>query len=389
MKILHTSDWHIGKRLGRHDRMAEYADVLGEVEAIADDHDVDLVLVSGDVWDRPVPPMDALTLGLQTLVRLADRRPVVAVAGNHDSADLFEALAPLLRPRGVFLIGSVKAPDAGGLLGPEELGVPVAVAGFPFLREGRVVDFMLEAGEWYKAYAQKVAAITAAYNEALVARAGADPQIVPILMAHFMVGGVKVDRTAPRGERELHMGDAYAATAQAIPVGPQYVAMGHIHAPQAVPGAPVPAHYAGSLLTLDFGEAGEQKRVLIVDAQPGQLATVQSVPLTGGRRLVRVTGDWDAIEARNDELADAFLDLTVKTSGTDLTLAERAHETFPYLVKVRSWRPERARPERLVKGHRTWDELYADYFAREHTEAAPEDLLALFREVLEEADASA
>lgn len=389
MKILHTSDWHIGKRLGRHDRMDEYAEVLAEVEAIADEHDVDLVLVSGDVWDRPVPPMDALELGLQTLVRLAQNRPVVAVAGNHDSGDLFGALAPLLRPRGVHLMGSVKAPDAGGVLGPDELGVPAVVAGFPFLREGRVVDFMLEAGEWYKAYAQKVAAITAAYNDALIARVATDPQLVPILVAHFMVGGVKIDKAAPRGERELHMGDAYAATAQSIPAGPQYVAMGHIHAPQAVPGAPVPAHYAGSLLALDFGEAGEQKRVVIVDAEPGQLATVQSVPLTTGRRLVRVTDDWDAIESRSGELADAFLDLTVKTSGTDLTLAERAQETFPFLVKVRAWRPERDRPERLMKGHRSWDELYADYYAREHGEAAPDELLVMFRDILEDADASA
>lgn len=388
MKILHTSDWHIGKRLGRHDRMSEFRDVLAEVEAIADEREVDLVLVSGDIWDRPIPPMDALTLGLETLLRLADRRPVIAVAGNHDSADLFEALAPLLRPRGVHLIGDIKRPDDGAVLGPDELGVAAVVAGFPFLREGRVVDFMREAGEWYRAYADKVAALTRAYNEALIAAAGADA--VPILMAHFMVGGVKLDRGAPRGERELHMGDAYAASAQSIPAGPQYVAMGHIHAPQQVPGAPVPAHYAGSLLALDFGEAGERKRVVIVDAEPGRLATIDSVPLANGRRLVRVTGDWDAIEARGDELADAFLDLTVKTSGTDLTLADRAREAFPFLVKVRAWRPEGERRERIVKGHRTWDELYADYYAREHAEAAPVELLTLFRDVLEEtADAPA
>ena len=383
MKILHTSDWHIGKRLGRHDRMAEFHDVLGEVEAIADERSVDLVLVSGDVWDRPIPPMDALTLGLETLLQLAERRPVVAVAGNHDSAELFEALAPLVRPRGVQLIGDIRRPDDGGLLGPDELGVPVVLACFPFLREGRVVDFMLEAGEWYRAYADKVAAITRAYNEALIATAGADA--VPILMAHFMVGGVKIDRAAPRGERELHMGDAYAATAQSIPAGPQYVAMGHIHAPQPVPGAPVPAHYAGSLLALDFGEAGEQKRVVIVDAEPGSLATIESVPLTKGRRLVRVTGDWDSIEARADELAHAFLDLTVKTSGTDLTLADRAREVFPFVVKVRAWRPQGERRERLMKGHRSWNDLYADYYTREHSEPPPVELLALLRDVLEEA----
>ncbi len=139
-------------------------------------------------------------------------RPVVVVAGNHDSPELFEALAPLLRSqgRGVHLVGTVKRPDAGALLGPEVLGVEAVVACFPFLREGRVVDFMKDAGQWYGAYAAKVAGITEAYNRALVERAGTD--LVPLLMAHFMVGGVKVDRAAPRGERELHMGEAYAAT---------------------------------------------------------------------------------------------------------------------------------------------------------------------------------
>ncbi|MEP6475844.1 MAG: exonuclease subunit SbcD [Actinomycetota bacterium] len=387
MRILHTSDWHIGKRLGRHDRMDEFREVLAEVERVADDQAADLVLVSGDVWDRPVPPMDAFALGLDTLVRLGERRPVVAVAGNHDSPDLFEALAPLLAPRNVFLIGEIKRPDAGALLGPQELSVPAVVAGLPFLREGRVVDFMRDTGQWYRAYAERIAAIAGRYNEALVARAGTEA--VPILMAHFMVGGVRVDRSAPRGERELHMGEAYAATAQAIPPGPQYVAMGHIHAPQTVPGAPVPAEYAGSLLQLDFGEAGEDKRVVIVDAEPGRLAVARTVPLETGRRLVRISGTWDQIESRAQELAGRYCDLTVTTSGTDTTLAERARETFPFLVKVRAQRPAAATAERLVKGSRTWDDLYADYYRREHDEDAPPDLVALFREILEEADASA
>jgi exonuclease SbcD len=165
--------------------------------------------------------------------------------------------------------------------------------------------------------------------------------------------------------------------------------MGHIHAPQTVPGAPVPAEYAGSLLSLDFGEAGEVKRVVIVDAEPGRLAVPESVPLEAGRRLARVTGTWDQIEARADELADLYCDLTVTTSGTDATLAERAREAFPFLVKVRAHRPPSAAAERLVKGARGWDELYADYYLREHQEDAPPELIALFREILEEADASA
>jgi exonuclease SbcD len=186
------------------------------------------------------------------------------------------------------------------------------------------------------------------------------------------------------------MGDAYAATAQAIPAGPLYVAMGHIHAPQKVPGSPVPAEYAGSLVALDFGEAGEQKRVVIVEASPGQLAVAKSVPITTGRPLVRITATWDAIEARVDELTDSFVDLTVETSGTDSTLAERARLAFPFLARVRALRPATEHRERLTKGGRAWDELYGDYYRREHGEDPPEPLIALLRDVLEEAaDATA
>ena len=85
MRILHTADWHVGRRLGRHDRAAETAAALEEVARIATEHEVDLVLVAGDVFDRPIPPVDALALGLAGLLRLAEGRPVVAVAGNHDS----------------------------------------------------------------------------------------------------------------------------------------------------------------------------------------------------------------------------------------------------------------------------------------------------------------
>jgi exonuclease SbcD len=385
MRILHTSDWHVGRHLGRHDRTTEFRAVLDEVVAIADARAVDLVLVSGDVFDRPIPSVDALTLGLEGLLRLAEGRPVVAVAGNHDSPELFDALAPLLEGQGhgVHLVGSIRRPQDGGILGPEELGVPALIACLPFLREGRVVDFMRDAGEWYGAYAARIAALTAVYDRALADRSRSD--VVPLLMAHFMVGGVKVDRGAPRGERELHMGEAYTATAQAIPPGPQYVALGHIHAPQAVPGSPVPAQYAGSLLPLDFGEAGEQKRVVLVEVEPGSLASVTSIPLTSGRPLVRAAGTWDELEARADALRDSYLDLAVQTTATDGTLAQRARDTFPFLVKVRALRSDVQPRDRLVKGHHSWAELYVDYFRAEHAEEPPDDLLALLRDVLEEA----
>jgi DNA repair protein SbcD/Mre11 len=384
MRILHTADWHVGRRLGRYDRTAEMRDAIDEVVAIADREQVDLVIVSGDVFDRAAPPVEALSLGLGSLLRLAEGRPVIVVAGNHDAPELFEALSPLLRQRGVHAIGRIRAPDAGGLIGPDELGLPAVVAGFPFLREGRVVDFMAETGSWYGQYAEKVAAIAAAYNTALVERAGSD--LVPILVAHFMVHGVRVSRS----ERELHIGDAYTATAHAIPAGPQYVALGHIHAPQPVPGAPVPAEYAGSLLPLDFGEAGERKRVVLVDVEPGRLATVRSVPITAGRPLVRAEGTWDQIEARAEELSAAYLDLTVDVGGSDPELGRRAAELFPYLVRVRAQRPPTERRRSFGDGRPDDAELYAAYVRATSGEDAPAALVSLFRDVLEEAlDATA
>ena len=131
------------------------------------------------------------------------------------------------------------------------------------------------------------------------------------------------------------MGDAYAATPQAIPAGPQYVAMGHIHAPQKVPGAPVPAEYAGSLLRARLrrgrrAEAGRDRGRRAGTARGGRDRPIAVRPPP---RPVRT--DWDAIEARADELADAFLDLTVKTRRRGYVAGQRAREAFPFLVNVR------------------------------------------------------
>lgn len=388
MKALHTSDWHVGKRVGRFDRSDEYVEVIAEVAAIADREQVDLVLHSGDLFDRPMPPVPSLRTALDGLVALTGggERPVVAIAGNHDSASLFETLAPFLAPTNVHLVGDIKRPDGGGVLDLATPGGRAVVSCFPFLRAGRVIDFIAEADEWYKKYADRLQAISEAYASYAAELAGNDA--VTFLVSHFLVGGSKVHgHGAPRGERALHMGEAYAGTAEAIPPGPQYVAMGHIHAPQTVVGARVPAEYAGSLLELDFGEAGEEKRVVVVNAEPGLPATVRSIPLSAGRRLVRARGSWADLIAR-DDLREAYLDLTVETAGPDPGLADRVREEFDFVVKVQADYPRAADPssERLA---RSLDELFHDYLLDRNGAEPDPALIDAFREVMELADASA
>jgi exonuclease SbcD len=387
MRILHTSDWHVGKRLERHDRMDEHQAVIDEVVEIADREDVDLIVHSGDLFDRPTPPVEALRLALDGLVRLARNggRPVVVVAGNHDSPDLFETLSRFLAPFGVHLVGRIKAPDEGGILSLETGAGRARVACFPFLRAAQTVDFMTRVDSWYGAYADRIRRITETYSEALAQQATKGD--VTVLVAHFMVGGVKVRVGVPRGERELHIGEAYAATEQAIPTAVDYVAMGHIHAPQPVPGAPVPAEYAGSLLQLDFGEAGEQKRVVIVDAKPGIHAAIRSIPITSGRRLIQVAGPWSDIAGR-DDLEDAYLDLSVATDGPEPGLMDEARERFEHVVKVRA-EYERVEVERRGAIGRPLDELYAEYHQEAHAVEPPSALMNLFREISDEVDVAA
>ena len=383
MRILHTSDWHVGKRIGRYDRSAEYRDVIDEVVQIADRSRE--TVHSGDVFDRPLPPIDALEIALSGLVRLSrgGERPVVVIAGNHDSPPLFEALAPFLADRNVYLVGEIKRPDGGGVLDIETAAGRAVVSCFPFLREGRAFNVWEPPETHYKRYADRLRAISEAYSTHAADLAGSSA--VSLLVAHFLVGGAKVHgHGAPRGERELHMGEVYAATPDAIPVGPQYVALGHIHAPQPVPGAQVPAEYAGSLLELDFGEAGEQKRVVIAEVEPGLPAAVRTVPLEGGRRLLRPRGSWQEIIGM-DGVYESYLDLTVETAGPDPGLAGRAHEEFEFVVKVRAEYP-RAESERPSRAERTLAEHYADYYEATEGVAAPEALVEAFRSIQEEVE---
>ena len=410
MRVLHTSDWHIGKKMGRFDRTEEYREVLAEVADIANREKVDLVVNSGDVFDRPVPRMEDLSLGLESLIRLTDngRRPVVAIAGNHDSPAMFEVLAPYLASRNVHLVGWIKDPEKGGVLDLETPGGRAVVSCFPFLREGYTFNVWEPSDKRYSKYADRLKAISHGLSKHAGKVAGTDA--VTILVAHFLVGGAKVFGGSPtsaqarpkpeaqqvgegkvyvgppRGERPLHMGEAYAADPQAIPTGPQYVAMGHIHAPQPVPHAPVVAEYAGSLLEMDFGEAGEAKRVVVVEMQPGLPAEVKSVELKGGRRLLRPEGTWAEIK-EIPGVYESYLDLTVKTDGPEPGLADRAREEFEYMVKVKADFP-RIGPPPPPHLNKPWVDLYGDYYQRDTGTEAKPGLLKAFRELLEEAVAN-
>lgn len=297
MRILHVSDLHLGRGLGDLSREAEQRAVVAEMVTAAAELDVALTVISGDVFDAFNPPAWAEDLFFELLDGLAagGRRAVAVIAGNHDSGVRLAAADPLARRLGIVLAGSEHDPLRGHDGGGEAVRVvpiaphvarlevpradaPIVVGLMPFLSEARVA----RAGSADLACVDDAARYTEHLGRELAARAAhRDPAAVNVLVLHqFVTGGAPSD-----SERRLRLAAFGDIDASAIPAGLDYVALGHLHRPQAVPGAASPAHYAGSPIAYSFSEAGQAKRAVLVDAAPGRLSTITDVPITGGRPL--------------------------------------------------------------------------------------------------------
>lgn len=396
MRFLHTGDWHVGKKLGRISRETEFAAMLDELVALAKDQKVDAVLVAGDLWDRAMPPLDSMRMVIEGLIRLADvSGKVVAIPGNHDSSALFEVLAPLLEPRGVVLTPKIARPEEGGVVrvvsgsGEEE----ACVAVFPFLHEAVVIgDVLKDSQDWFAKldpgsmvgadrYADKVRRLSTALCS------GFDDGGIGILMAHYFVDGAEIGG----GERKIHLGEQYAATAQSIPPGAGYVALGHIHRPQEVVGAAVATRYCGSPLQLDFSERTHEKQSVIVDIKAGSPAKVKTIPFSSGRKLIRVADELESLQNRVAEFGDAYLDVRVKTSGPVFGLADQVRKFLPNAVMVQAVYDRMAGSEEVVAksldGRIT--DLYAGYHLRAHGVEPPAELIDELKMLEEEVSRAA
>jgi exonuclease SbcD len=380
MRLLHTADWHVGKAIRGRSRLAEFAAALEEVTGIAVAEGVDAVLVAGDVYDQRAAAPEADAIVFETLVRLSQAGiPVVVIPGNHDSALRFEALGKLLAPIGVTVVARVAPPDGGGVVEvPARDGSDAAlIACIPFVPERRFGDAaaLFDATEaWYRSYADGM-------GELLAAMAGAfRPDRVNVALGHLFTDGALIGG----GERELTIGMAYAVSPGRLPGTAQYVALGHVHKPQAIPAAPAPTRYAGSVLQLDFGERDQTKSVSIVDASPGRPAKVREVELTSGRRLLDLHGTLDEVAAQAGDVGDAFLRVFVTTDGPVPGIADRIRDDLPnaldvHLVYERAEAEGRAGAP--VSSLAPRDQFLA-YYRSQHGADPDERLLESFDEVL-------
>jgi exonuclease SbcD len=379
VKILHTSDWHIGKVLKGQSRAAEQVAVLAQVVEVARAERPDLVVVAGDLYDTVAPTPDATRLVTRALTALRGTgAQVVAVGGNHDNGPALDALRPWADAAGVALRGSVRdSPDEHLIDGVTTGGERWRLVALPFLSQRYAVRatemYELTAAEANQTYADHIGRLIRRLTESF-----AEPDRVHLVTAHLTVVGAQ----AGGGEREAQTVLGYAVPATIFPNNAHYVALGHLHRAQQVPG-PAPIRYSGSPLAIDFGEEENRPSVTVVEVTATTAAKVREVPITAASTLRTVRGTLTELAAL--EAPDAWLRVYVRETPR-AGLREEVQALLPRALEVR------VDPELLAaaahgtrsapRAGRSPRDLFADYL--DSRGPADDGVRELFDELFEE-----
>ncbi len=398
MRILHTSDWHLGRTLYGRKRYEEYEAFLEWLAQAIRDNGIDVLVAAGDVFDTTAPGNRAQELYYRFLRRAGSLgcRHVVVVSGNHDSPSFLDAPKELLKALEVHVTGSPSGnPEDEVLVLRDGQGVPeLIVCAVPHLRDRDIRT--AEAGESIEDKERKLldgirehyAAVAACAEEKRRELGGA----IPILATGhlFAAGGRTVEGD---GVRELYVGSLAHVDAGIFPPCFDYVALGHLHVPQKVNGSET-VRYSGSPLPMGFGEAKQQKSVCVAEFG-GRDASVRLLTVPVFQQLEQIRGDWDLISGRIFELASqgsrAWLEVVYDGDEILGDLRERLEEavgnTSMEVLRVRNTRAvERALAQTMEE--ETLDDLDEDDVFRRCLEAnrVPEDqhaeLFAAYREAV-------
>lgn len=337
MRILHTSDWHLGRsfhRVGLLDHQAAFVDHL---LAVIEDEKVDLVVVSGDIYDRALPPVDAVLLADETFARLAaSPAQVVVTSGNHDSPARLGFNSRLADAAGVHLRTRVQ--DVGVPVLLEDRHGPVAVHGLPYLEPDAV------RGAWQLPARSHEAALTEAMRR-VRADLDARPGMRSVVMAHAFVAG-DAERGAPLAcdsERDISVGGLQIAPTHLF-AGIDYVALGHLHGRHTLSDS---VRYSGSPLAYSFSETRHRKGSWLVELGPDGLGRVDFVDAPVPRRLAVLRGTLEDLLAdpAHATLEDCWLQVTLTDPRRPRHAMDRLRSRFPGTLLL-SFEPEGRRVDR-------------------------------------------
>lgn len=372
MKILHTSDWHVGKVLKGQSRVDEHIAVLHQIVEIAHAERPDLVIVAGDLFDTAAPPAGATQLVVRALSALrGSGAQVIAIGGNHDNGAALDAIRSWAAADGVTLRGTVRDRATEHIVtGRTDDGEAWRVVALPFLSQRYAIRatemFELTAAEANQTYADHIGRLISALT------ADATGDTVNVITAHLAVVGAKTGG----GERDAHTIQSYAVPSTVFPSSTHYVALGHLHRRQAVVG-PCPVHYSGSPLAIDFGEEENTPSVTIAEVSTSTAARTRDVAITAATRLSTVRGTLTELAAVDP--GEGWMRVYVRERPR-AGLREAVQEMLPRALEVRidpeilaEIDPVAARSPR--QAGRTAGEMFSDYLdAHGHTDPAVAEL---------------
>lgn len=401
MKILHTADWHLGKRLENFSRLEEQKLVMNELLETADSEEVDLVLVAGDLFDNFNPSSEAVEVFYKTLKQLSKngKRPVIAIAGNHDSPARIDAPNPLAKQCGIILIGhpnaeilpfelehfQVTRSDKGFIeLKLNHFDYPIRILHTAYANEIRLKEYL---GEDNKELALNQILKDSWQN---IAENYCDENGVNILLTHlFMMKKGMPKPEEPEGEKPIMIGNADLIYSEIIPEQIQYSALGHLHNYQNIGTVEKPVVYSSSSLCYSFSEAGQTKSITIVEAEPNQNVTIKNIALTQGKSLFRKT--FDEVEKAVDWLKDnpeTLVELTLESDSflkaEDRKLLYQTHHGIIHLIpKLKNDIVDLTQTDKSINLNQDIQDLFKDYFKSKNQNQEPnEDLMSIFKEII-------
>lgn len=375
MRVLHTSDWHLGRSFHGVDILDHQRAFIDWLVAYVEAEGVELVIVAGDVYDRAVPSLAAVTVWEDAVIRLTRTCPVLVTSGNHDSPTRLGFAGALLADAGLHLrtgLPSIAEP----LLVEGRDGVALAVYGLPYLEP----DLHRDALGADRSHTAVLDAAMQRVRDDLATRDG----VRSIVAAHaFITGGS--DPVVSDSERDLRVGGIGDAPA-AVFAGVDYVALGHLHGAQAVVDPAV--RYSGSPLAFSFSEEAHRKSVTVVDFAGEGAPTIELVPTPVPRQLVTLTGTLD--EILDDPATPSYADHWVRVRLTDARRPDdpmgRLRALLPHTVELAF---DRAAPAAVIAvdadGQPVTDPLTIAEAFVEHVTTTPPDEVEqeLLREAVE------
>ena len=371
MKFVHLSDLHIGKRIDQYSMLEDQAFILEEILKVIDNEAPNAVIIAGDIYDKSIPPIEAVELLDEFLFKLSERKmPVLLISGNHDSPERLAFASRLIKNTGVYF-----SPVYSGEIKPIVFSDSYGSVNFyllPFVKPIHVRRFFPDA---------RIESYTDALRFA-VENMHIDPSIRNVLVTHQFVTG------ATRSEsEEISVGGADNVDASVFDAF-DYVALGHIHGPQNIGSERI--RYCGTPLKYSFSESGHQKSVTIVELEEKGNLEVRTVPLIPKRDMREIEGTYEELTYRPNyegtETGD-YLHITLTDEEDVPDAIGKLRMIYPYLMKL-DYNNSRTRAAGTLSEledveRKSPFDLFSDFYEQQNGKPMSDEQAAFAREIME------